>query len=197
MNFLAHLALSENDEEILIGNFIADTVRRSQFVHFKPRIIQGVDLHHFIDEYTDNHPLVKQSKQLFAPTHGKYSGVVVDIVYDHFLARHFQHFYSATLPQFVAEVYEILTRRSAQLSKGARRIVPYMIEGNWLESYATMAGLQKVFRGMSRRARFANNMAYAPQDLQKHYQILEKQFLDFYPELQKASRENLAEMNVR
>lgn len=196
MNFLAHLALSENDEEILIGNFIADTVRRSEFKHFKKRIIQGIDLHHFIDEYTDTHPVVKQSKKIFLPRHGKYSGVIVDIVYDHFLAVHFSRFYDPPLPTFVTHVYDILSRRSALLSKGALRILPYMIEGNWLESYATMEGMKKVFNGMSRRARFSNNMAEAPQDLSAHYQKLEAHFLSFFPELKTAAEVKLRTMSL-
>ncbi|MDZ7847796.1 MAG: hypothetical protein U5L96_14100 [Owenweeksia sp.] len=91
MNFLAHLALSNNDDDIMLGNFIADSLRSKQWSQFKPEVIEGVKLHHKIDFFTDHHPVVERSKARLRDHQSKYSPVVVDILYDHFLAHNFEN----------------------------------------------------------------------------------------------------------
>jgi len=191
MNFLAHLALSANDEDLIIGNFIADTVRKVQYPAFSTAIVRGILLHHHIDEYTDKHATVASAKQLITAEQGKYRGVVLDIIMDHFLAVHFEAYYQEPLESFAERTYEVLSRRSGDLSRGAQRILPYMMEGDWLLSYRSIAGMQKVFNGMSRRTRFSNRMAEAPQQLQQYYRALEGFFHDFYPQLQKSCQHYL------
>src|SRR6188768_77560 len=101
MNFLAHLYLSGNDNKIMVGNFIADFVKgRVALNQFEPAIIRGIELHRAIDEYTDNHPVVTISKNRLRPTYRHYSGVIVDVFYDHFLARNWNTYHSDLLPDF-------------------------------------------------------------------------------------------------
>ena len=84
MNFLAHLYLSGNDEPLMVGNFIADHIRGYDWKAFPQQIQNGILLHRFIDEYTDNHPIVEQSKALMRNTFHKYTPVISDIYFDHF-----------------------------------------------------------------------------------------------------------------
>ena len=81
MNFLAHLYLSKNHTNILIGNFIADSIRGNQFTHLHPEIQQGIVLHRHIDTYTDAHPIVRKSKRRLHERYGHYDGVIIDLFY--------------------------------------------------------------------------------------------------------------------
>lgn len=183
MNFLAHLSLSDNDEDIMIGNFIADAVRSSQWPEYNSDIVRGIQLHHKIDFFTDNHPVVEASKKLLRPRHGKYTPVVVDIIYDHFLASKYQEYYEVDLERFAADTYAMLRRRWADLPQAIRRMLPYMERGNWLVNYGNDEGLARVFSGMSRRANFKNQMQDATSDLIEFYQEFEDHFGNFYPRL--------------
>lgn len=183
MNFLAHLSLSNNDEDLMIGNFIADGVRSSEWHKYPPRIVEGIQLHHKIDFYTDNHPVVEASKKRLRPRHSKYSPVVVDILYDHFLARQYEEIYQVDLTQFAEGVYRLFRLRWDELPPAIQHIIPYMERGNWLVNYGNREGLSRVFQGMSRRAAFKNQMQNAADDLFEYYEELEGHFQDFYPDL--------------
>lgn len=183
MNFLAHLTLSNNDDDIMIGNFIADTTRSAEHHRFKPEVVYGIELHHKIDQFTDHHAVTERSKVRLRERHGKYAGVIVDIFYDHFLARHYDHYGEVPLSDFADRCYRLFERRFDDLTPGTQRMLPYMISGNWLVNYASLEGMRRVFLGMSNRASFENKMASAVEDLQAYYSDLERDFEDFYPQL--------------
>ncbi len=184
MNFLAHLHLSQNDEDLMVGNFIADSVRSSEWDQFKPRVLVGIKLHHSIDEFTDSHPVVERSKILLRPSQGKYSPVVVDILYDHFLAKYFSEYSNVPLVDFANNAYAIFRKRWEELPAPVQHMIPYMERYNWLVNYGNREGLQSVFNGMSRRASFDNTMQKAVNDLYENYEALEADFREFYPELE-------------
>src|SRR5688572_23493915 len=100
MNFLAHLYLSGDFDELMIGNFMADFVKGKPSPSIHPQIVKGIELHRQIDTYTDTHPIVKASKVRLQPTYRKYAGVIVDMYYDHFLAIHWQKYSSVSLHEF-------------------------------------------------------------------------------------------------
>ena len=86
MNFLAHIYLSGDDDELKIGNFIADSVKGKKFSQFPDQVQKGITLHRKIDSYTDSHPIVRESVLRLFPKYGHYSSVIVDILYDHFFS---------------------------------------------------------------------------------------------------------------
>jgi len=184
MNFLAHLTLSNNDDDILIGNFIADSTRSIEYPKFKPQVVYGIELHHKIDTFTDSHPIVELSKERLRPRHAKYAGVIVDIFYDHYLAKNYAQYGEYPLEQFAQRCYQLFERRFAELTAGTQRMLPYMKQGNWLVNYGTEEGMRRVFKGMSRRASFDNNMASAVDDLLEFYADFKNEFEEFYPQLE-------------
>ena len=184
MNFLAHIALSGSNKDLMIGNFIADSIRRVEFKEFEDKVIEGVELHHKIDEFTDSHPIVEESKVRLREKHAKYSGVIVDILYDHFLARDFEKYHHQNLELFASNFYSFMNSRNEEMPLAIQRMLPYMIEHNWLVAYSNFEGLQKVFNGMSRRASFDNRMIEAVDDLRLDYSLFEEEFTQFYPSLQ-------------
>ncbi len=167
----------------MVGNFIADVVRSSQWPQYSQGIVAGIQLHHKIDFFTDNHSIVEDSKKLLRPRHAKYTPVVVDIIYDHFLARSYSEYYAINIEQFANEAYAMLRRRWEDLPEATKHLLPYMERGNWLVNYGNEAGLARVFGGMSRRANFKNYMHNATHDLKRYYKDLEEHFSIFYPQL--------------
>ena len=184
MNFLAHAHLSFDDEYLLVGNLIADAVKGKQFFLFSDAIRKGIQLHRKIDAFTDTHPRVRHSKQLVYDFLARYSGVAVDIYYDHFLALHWADYSPVPLDDFTPWVYLTLGKNMAILPPRTRRVLPYMVAQNWLCSYASPNELKRVFRGMDRRSGDRSGLRFAMEPLERHYDALRDDFRLFYPELQ-------------
>lgn len=183
MNFLAHLYLSGENEEVALGNFIADAIKGSHYKDFPENVAKGILLHREIDHFTDNHPVFRQSKSRLVPKYRIFSGIIVDIFYDHYLARNWNDFSAEHLNQFVSRAYFLLVRKFHLLPARSKRILPFMVSQNWLVGYADFDSLQKVFNGMSRRTNNLSGMENAIVDLKADYQLYEDEFRLFFPEI--------------
>ncbi len=183
MNFLAHAHLSGDNDALLFGNFVADSVKGNELNRYHQDVKNGIVLHRKIDRFTDLHPVVSVSKDKIRQYFGLYSGIVVDIFYDHFLAANWNLFSPVELSEFSTNVYKILAKRFLLLPSRTLRILPFLIAQNWLSSYANLTDLKRVFYGMDRRTRFRSGMSGAVEVLQQNYKNLEKDFFLFYPEL--------------
>jgi acyl carrier protein phosphodiesterase len=185
MNFLAHIYLSGDDPNIQLGNFIGDFVKGRNLVEqFGPDIAKGIELHRTIDEFTDTHPVVKQSKVRLREKYRHYAPVIIDIFYDHYLAKNWDRYHKTFLPDFADQTYAMIMSRESVLPEKVKWMMPYMIKGNWLASYARIDGIGRVLNGMSRRTPYDSKMDEAVFDLQAHYSNFEKEFFDFFPELE-------------
>jgi acyl carrier protein phosphodiesterase len=151
MNFLAHIYLSFGDDEITIGNFIADSIRGNKYKHLPDRVQKGILLHREIDTYTDAHPIARVSSKRLHQNYSHYSRVIVDIFYDHFLAKNWKQYSDTPLDIFVDNFYDLLEDNISILPDGTKRMIPYMISDNWLLNYAQMDGISRVLNGMNRR----------------------------------------------
>ncbi|MBY0434107.1 MAG: ACP phosphodiesterase [Cyclobacteriaceae bacterium] len=190
MNFLAHLHLSGPDPEIMVGNFIGDFVKGRELEGvFGKGIARGVALHRAIDEFTDRHPVVKLSKARLRPKYGHYAGVIVDIFYDHFLAVRWSSYSDISLTDYASQAYRILEQYDAILPERVKQMMPYMMKGNWLVNYATLDGIQRSLNGISRRATFDSKMEQSTEDLKEHYADFEREFVEFFAELQSFANE--------
>ncbi len=183
MNFLAHIYLSFGDNEITIGNFIADSIRANKFSHLPERVQKGIQLHRLIDTYTDSHPIPKKSSKRLHKNYGHYSRVIIDIFYDHFLAKNWKNYSDIPLAVFVENFYDLLEDNYTILPEGVKRMMPYMISDNWIFNYSKMTGISKVLDGMNRRTKNKSKMNFAILDLEEHYIEFEKEFTDFFEEL--------------
>lgn len=187
MNFLAHAFLSGNDKEMIIGGFIADHVKGGDKMKFSDKIIRGIEHHRSIDTFTDSHPETEKSKQRLRPRFHKYSPVIVDVFYDHFLAKHWSMYSQQSLSAFVQQFYSLMEKNTDLLPLRTQRMLRFMTEENWLESYAEVAGIHISLSNMARRTRFNSGMEEAAAFLQKHYAGFEQEFLSFFPDLKKFS----------
>ena len=190
MNFLAHLLLSGSPgtaayAEVLLGNFIADSVPGKKLEHYSLGVQTGIRLHRAIDTFTDQHPVVRRATQrLRAAGYGKYAGVISDMFLDHFLARNFASFSTESLTDFAQRVYELLTARQVEMPPRVQHFLPYMTQHNWLLSYADVASIARALRGLSRRASPGSGMETAVEELQANYADYEADFQEFFPQLQ-------------
>ncbi|WP_046745603.1 acyl carrier protein phosphodiesterase [Kordia zhangzhouensis] len=183
MNFLAHIYLSSDDDDIKIGNFIADSVRGRKYEMYPTKIRQGILLHRHIDTFTDAHPIVRQSTKRLHKNYSHYSSVIVDILYDHFLAKNWTQYSTTPLAVFVDNFYHLLEDNFDLLPPNVQRLLPIMIHDNWLLSYASIEGITKVLEGMNRRTQNRSKMNLAVVELQEFYDEFEAEFTSFFKEL--------------
>ena len=186
MNYLAHLSLSFKNDDLMLGNLVADFTRKAKFSEFIPEVQRGIHLHHFIDDFTDSHSLVEEAKVLIRPLQGKFSGVVLDIYFDHLLARDYYFWHQESLADFAEYAYQLFNLRKDELPEAAAHMVHYMAKGNWLFNYSTHEGLSRSLEGMSRRTSYKNTMNLAANQLQELESDLIPLFKEFYPELNKS-----------
>lgn len=191
MNLLAHAHLSGDNEKLLAGNLIADAVKGKNWLRYSPDIRLGILLHRKIDDFTDKHPLVRQSKAVIREHYGLYSGVVTDIYFDHFLAVEWKMYSDTSLVNFSRYVYGILSRHFTMLPPRIKYILPFMIAQNWLNSYASSHELKRIFYNMDRRTGFRSGMKTAVSVMETHYETLQQNFRDFYPQLERRAEEVL------
>ncbi|WP_178984879.1 acyl carrier protein phosphodiesterase [Winogradskyella helgolandensis] len=183
MNFLAHIYLSGDNEHIAIGNFVADGVRGNKYKLYPKDIQIGIQLHRNIDTFTDAHPLFRQCTKRLHKGYSHYSGVIVDIFFDHFLAKNWKMYSDIPLESYISDFYTSLTKNIDILPPRFKRITPIMIEGNWLLSYATIEGIQIVLNGMNQRTKGRSKMNEATKELKEHYDAFETDFTLFFEDL--------------
>ncbi len=191
MNFLAHIFLSGNSTEVLIGNFIGDFVKGKKYQDYPEKVSQGILLHRRIDSFTDRHPIAKHSAKLLRPDFGKYSAVLVDIFYDHFLAINFQHYSAVSLEDFSKEFYNILLTNQSMLPKKVQEFLPNMIENNWLARYANLNGIERTLLSLDRRTAYHTNLQGALLNLQEDYEKFQEDFEEFFPLVQDFASDQL------
>lgn len=186
MNYLAHLFLAKNTQESRLGNLLGDFVKgnlESKSLHYSQEIITGIRTHRQVDYFTDNHPIHLQSKQRIISSQGRFSGILIDIFYDHFLAYHWHLFSSDRLENFANNIYLMLNNNCHLLPKKLQIALPSMIAENWLVSYRTLEGIKITCERLGKRIKRDNHLAVAHQTLQTHYHELESDFFVFFPQL--------------
>lgn len=194
MNFLAHIYLSGEDDLITIGNFMADGIKGSDYQKFPEQIQKGILLHRAIDTFTDAHPVVKRSTKRLHKRYSHYSGVIVDILYDHFLAKNWSDYHDQPLKEYVSDFYDLLDENFKLLTPRIQKMIPYMIADNWLLSYAEIDGIAKVLHNMNRRTRNVSGMNRAVEELEQFYTQFEDEFTQFFAELEKYCANRLLEL---
>lgn len=192
MNFLAHLYLSNDNDFIKIGNFMADGIRGTKYLEFPDGIRKGVILHRAIDTFTDAHPVFRQSKHRLHDAYGHYSGVIIDVFYDHFLAKNWALYSTVPLEDYASHFYQILEDNYELLTPKTKQLMPYMIAQNWLVSYASAEGIAKILFQMDRRSENKSKMQYSVKELQEFYTEFEQEFTLFFEELRTFANQKLA-----
>ena len=195
MNFLAHIYLSGEDDFVKIGNFMADSIRGSQYLDYPNSLQKGILLHRHIDSFTDAHPIYRKSKHRLHEKYGHYSGVIMDIAYDHFLAKNWSKYSNEKLEDYAADFYQLIQDNYEILTERTKGMLPYMIGRNWLVSYATIAGLEMILFQMDYRTKHRAHMQEAIVEIQDFYTEFESEFFQFFEELVLSCQQKLKELN--
>lgn len=191
MNYLAHLHLGGNAPAQLLGSLYGDFVKGPLAGQWPADIEAAIRLHRRIDVFTDNHPLQMQARARFPEARRRYSGILLDVFFDHCLALNWQQFSDEPLAHFTARVYRILTDEP-ELPERLAYIAPRMAAQDWLGSYTDFAVLEQVIYGMQRRLSRPEGLAGSMRELEQLYEPLMDDFQLFYPQLQAYVAEQLA-----
>lgn len=193
MNFLAHIYLSGDNDLIKIGNFMADGI------HGKPEdfpkdVQKGIILHRHIDTYTDAHPVFRQGTKRLHPRYHHYAGVIMDIYYDHFLAKNWAKYSDVPLEKYTLAFYKALEDNYEILTERTKGLMPYMTKENWLASYATTDGIAHILRQMDNRTKNKSGMRTSVDELIEFYDEFEREFSLFFEDLRGFVKEKMAEL---
>jgi len=180
MNFLAHLYLSGNHEEIMVGNFIGDYVKGKEYLYYPENIRKGIMLHRYIDSYTDSHPITKISRSHFSEKYGKYSGIITDIFYDYFLSSTWSQYSPDELQAYVDYVFATLKKHYYDFPQGIKNWFPNFIRNNWLMSYSSIDGMEDVLHRMSSRTSLPEQTTFAIAVLREKEPELRDEFQEFF-----------------
>ena len=183
MNYLAHIYLSGDDDDIKIGNFIADFIYGSHYENFPQGIQKGILLHRYIDTFTDAHPIFRQSKKRLFPSFRHYSSVIVDMFYDHFLAKNFEKYSSESIEQFASNFYRLLENNQYNLPDKVQHILPIMSKYNWLVSYRNLDDLQNILNQMNSRTKNKTSLHLSIDILKSNYDLFENEFTLFFEDM--------------
>ena len=191
MNFLGHFYLSNHDQDLIVGNYIADFVKGKKFNKYPEGIANGIMLHRRIDHYTDRHQMVRNGRKRLFQEFRHYSGVIIDMFYDHYLARFWRNYSSESLESFAIGIYKIIEANWDLLPSQAKYMFPYMKNGNWLVRYASPEGIGQSLTGMSRRLNNNSKLEFAEKSLHEHYDEFKLEFETFIGDVKDNFRETL------
>jgi acyl carrier protein phosphodiesterase len=183
LNYLAHIYLSGDSDELIIGNFIGDYVKGQQFLNYPSEVAKGIVLHRKIDSFTDSHPCISECILKLRPVYGKYAGIVVDIFLDHFLALNWESYSKEELPEFANRFHALLWANFFQLPSQVKVMVPFLVRNKRLESYATIDGVEKTLVVMAKHTSLPALADLGIKVLEEEYQFFNGMFNRFFPQL--------------
>ncbi len=188
MNYLAHLFLAKPTPRSRIGNLLGDFRRGLDLDACCPEVRQGIIMHQHIDAFTDRHPIVHQSKQFCLPHQRRFAGIILDVLYDHFLAKHWPEYADISLEDFAIAMYHTLQNHHDLLPLKLQRALPNMVTENWLCSYRELASVQDAIQRISQRFKRPTSIVAGYAELIQSYTTLESLFQQFFPELIRYAR---------
>lgn len=199
MNFLAHLFLSGNNEELMVGNLLEDFIvgridhpRNNQYnLHIK----NGILLHRLIDSFTDSNIKVSECKVVLYEKYHKYAAVLVDIFFDHFLAIHWSEYSFEPFDDFRIRVYHSFQNNWETMPEKMKPMIESMIQHDWLKNYGEFWGIERALQGISRRTLYESNMEKATEDLKIHYELFDEKFKVFFPLLMQECKKIMNQNN--
>jgi acyl carrier protein phosphodiesterase len=183
MNYLAHTYLSGDNDDIKIGNFLGDWVKGSDYLKYSENIQTGILLHRNIDSFTDQHPIVRLSASRFHSRYARYSGVITDIIYDHYLANNWKDFSDIPLRDYVNRMHNVMLNKFELLPERLQNYLPGFMNERWIERYATLEGIRDVFDTMSKRTSLPNETEFAISVVEAFYNDFRHEFFDFFGQL--------------
>ena len=181
INYLGHFYLAYPDDDLLVGNLLGDCVKGCGWEYYPERIAAGIKMHRAIDTFTDEHEISANCRAMIRNVAGKFSGVALDILYDHVLAKNWSSFSTKPLNEFAQDIYRRIDARYEELTMENRILMGHMKQHNWLVGYASVEGTQRSLTGMSKRISYTNNLDKVMTrytEVQEEFDVLALEFLN-------------------
>lgn len=194
MNYLAHLYLSGPSDGVRLGNFIGDYVKGNRFSLYPPEIRKGILLHRQIDSFMDEHPLSHASAELFRARYTRFSRVIIDVVYDHYLAKNWDKYSDQSLHDFVNEVHKLFITNYFILPPPVRQFLPFLIRSRRMENYQHLSGIEKTLKIMANHTVLPDHSAWAVEQIVKNDRQLQEQFTGFFEDIREMCRKYLLDL---
>ncbi|MEM7561852.1 MAG: ACP phosphodiesterase [Pseudomonadota bacterium] len=184
MNHFAHLVLSQDTVESTVGNLLGDFARGVQIQHLPDKIRAGLENHREVDRFTDQHLLVIELKSCFSKHRRRFSGIALDIYFDHLLIRHWPRFEQRDLDQTIANFYTHMKAGETLMpGENMRRTTRRMVQYDWFGSYRELDSVAESMDRVAERIRFENQFHGAMEDILRHQGTIEQNFIEFFPQL--------------
>ncbi|MGG4608091.1 acyl carrier protein phosphodiesterase [Providencia sp. Me31A] len=197
MNYLAHLHLAHLADSSLLGNIMADYVRGNPTGLYSPEIVAGIFMHRAVDRTTDTHPLVKEAKALFRDEYRRVAPITLDLVWDHFLSRHWSTIEpTISLIDFVHNCRTIIEPQLCHTPEKFQELNEYLWPQQWLIRYADKSYLGKSLNGMAKRRPKLSALSGSFNDFLLQYDKLENIFFQFYPQMMDNALQHFFAQNV-
>ena len=183
MNYLAHTYLSGDNDNIKVGNFLGDWVKGSDYLKYPEDIRTGIMLHRNIDSFIDRHSIMHLSASRFQSRYARYSGVIIDILYDHYLANSWKDFCDIPLRDYVNRLHNVMLNNFEILPPRLQNFLPGFMNERWIERYATIDGIRDVLETMSKRTSLPNETEFAISVIEAFYSDFRHEFFDFFSQI--------------
>jgi len=183
MNYLAHTYLSGENDDVKVGNFLGDWVKGSDYQKYSDDIRTGIMMHRNIDSFTDQHPVVHLSASRFKSRYSRYSGIIIDILYDHFLANNWKDFCNIPLRDYVNRLHNVVLNNFAIFPERLQNYLPGFMNERWVERYATLEGIKDVLNTMSKRTSLPDETEFAISVIEAYYSDFRHEFFTFFGQI--------------
>lgn len=195
MNYLAHIFLARHSGAAMVGGIMGDFVKADLTGRYPPDIAREIQLHRYIDSYTDSHPTVKASAALFPEGRRRYAGIVLDVFYDHLLSLQWTRWCDEPRQALLDRFYAALSEHQTHLPDRLRAMAPKMVELNWLNDYEDFRSVEIAVERISLRlSRNGSVLRDGLEDLRTHYAQLAEGFDGFFADLVAFTEERRASM---
>lgn len=187
MNYLAHVFFAKQTPSSYLGNLLGDFVKGTPDSRFDIQVIQGIYQHRNVDSFTDTHALILKSKNIISKEKRRFAGIIIDVLYDYFLSKHWDKYHNLSLDNFIQQTYHSLGKYQGYLPEKTNHLIESIIYEDWLNCYRSKPGLNLTFQRIAMRFQKRFNrevpLGNAIEELEKHEAMLEEDFLLFFPEL--------------
>lgn len=183
MNYLAHLYFAQPNADSHFGNLLGDFGGNRHVKQIPITVKKALDNHYLIDKFTDNHSAIKEAKKYFSAERKRFASIAIDVVFDHFLIKHWQHFHQEPLDKFKHNSYKLLNDRIPDMPYRMQQVISNLTKNDWFKEYETIAGIGLALDNIAKRIRFTNNFSGAVEDIHRYYSELNTLFLTFFPQL--------------
>lgn len=192
MNFLAHSLFGFNNTELTAGQFCGDFVRGSNLSHLPTGIERGIRLHRHLDQFTDSHEALTPVRQGIPGVRRRFGGIVIDVMFDHYLARRWEQISPVSLAAHAQSVHNALSEHVEHFPDGLRRFMQILKSEHILQNNIHLESIELTLTRIAGRSTQLESLSLTQAQLEPLRERLTEPFNAFYPDLQDAAHAYLS-----